>query len=81
MARLAVEATDVFSEKVVEQEDLGLGPELEEQVKVEPEGEESVSALGPLRVEPEARVEVWIQLKVASPPDLMVKPGPPSFER
>ena len=55
MARLAVEAPDVFSEKVVEQEDLGLGPELKEQVKVEPEGEEWVSALGPLRVEPESR--------------------------
>ena len=41
-------------------------------MKVEPEGEEWVSALGPLRVEPEARVEVWIQLKVE-----VVKPGLP----
>lgn len=42
MAKLAVEASCVFLEKVVEQEDLGWGLEsrLKEQVKVEVEGEE-----------------------------------------
>lgn len=42
LAKLAVEASGVFLEKVVEQEDLGWGSEsrLREQVKVEAEGEE-----------------------------------------